>query len=253
MLQLKLAPRQQPLLVKANAAVFPSVSMPVNYSKLMRWLVLFAVIFPTVSFSLQCYHYLIDPSFIPMKKLNIDGENTYSAYFSMLILLFSSTLLLVIFYIHKRLSLSFQRHWLMLALAFFYLSADESIEIHEKFIPIVQKIFDRTDGIFIFAWVIPFGMLALVFAVSYLRFLARLPKRTARLMIASAALYLGGALGMEIVGSYTLELQGEGLLYEFCMTIEETLEMFGIVLFIYTLLEYIGYHWKTIGFQLPGK
>ena len=247
MLQVKL---NQNALYSVHNRSFPVTRFSLQYSQVTRWLALVAIGFAAISFGLQCYHFLIDPSFEPMKKFNIDGENTYSAYFSMLILLASSVLLFFIAWTYKQQGLKFQKHWFLLALLFLYLSMDESIEIHEKFIPIVQQLFNRSDGVFIFAWVIPFGVLVVLLGLGYIRFLLHLPKKTVWRMVAAAAIYVGGALGMEVVGTVVLETLGDGLGYQLCMTIEETMEMLGIVYFMYTLLDYISHKCNHVELHL---
>ena len=53
-------------------------------------------------------------------------------------------------------------------------------------------------------------------------------------------LYIGGALGMEMVGSYYAELEGQQhLTYALLTSLEEAMEMMGTVVFIYGLLFYI--------------
>jgi hypothetical protein len=54
-------------------------------------------------------------------------------------------------------------------------------------------------------------------------------------------LYIGGALGLEMLGSYYAELEGQQhLTYALLTILEEAMEMMGTVVFIYGLLFYIG-------------
>ena len=56
-------------------------------------------------------------------------------------------------------------------------------------------------------------------------------------MIASAALFLGGAVGLEMVGGSVAETEGiESLRYRLLANLEEGLELAGTLLFIYALL-----------------
>ena len=53
----------------------------------------------------------------------------------------------------------------------------------------------------------------------------------------SAGIYILGALGLEIIGGYWEFFQGEkDFIHAVLASIEELLEMFGIILFINTLL-----------------
>lgn len=58
-------------------------------------------------------------------------------------------------------------------------------------------------------------------------------------MILAGFLYVGGALGMEAVASYlNYEIGERGLYFAVLTTIEESMEMFGLLVFLYALLYY---------------
>lgn len=77
-------------------------------------------------------------------------------------------------------------------------------------------------------------------AVFFIPFLLHLPRRCRVLFVLAASLYLGGALGVE---RWTDRFAEQDLLdtleYNLWTTVEESLEMLGVVLFIYTLLAYM--------------
>lgn len=74
----------------------------------------------------------------------------------------------------------------------------------------------------------------IIFALIFLKFIFYLPLKFRTLFISSAAIYLLGAVGVEIMGAvYT-----ETVYYQIVMPIEETLEMSGIIMFIYSLLSF---------------
>jgi predicted permease len=90
-------------------------------------------------------------------------------------------------------------------------------------------------------WVIPGTIFVLIFAQRYWKFTLHLPKRSRYHFTLAAMLYIGGALGMEMVGSYYAELEGQQhLTYALLTSLEEAMEMMGTVAFIYGLLFYIG-------------
>jgi len=82
-------------------------------------------------------------------------------------------------------------------------------------------------------------------------FLKRLPPKAALHFIIAGAIYVMGAIGMEMPGAnvayYYAQLgQGEGLhetsiLYDVITTIEESLELTGIVFFNYVLMRYVKF------------
>jgi hypothetical protein len=71
-----------------------------------------------------------------------------------------------------------------------------------------------------------------------------------------AALYIGGAIGMEMLGGYLAYTTGmKSVSYLIVTTLEESLEMLGIVVFIHALISYIktylgGVSWNI---YIPGK
>ena len=102
----------------------------------------------------------------------------------------------------------------------------------------------------------PFGFLVAIFLLSYTKFLFHLPVSTKKLFIAAAALYIGGAMGVEMLGGYVASTTGQkNVSYVIVITIEESLEMLGIVVFIHALISYIktylgGVSWNI---YIPGK
>lgn len=129
-------------------------------------------------------------------------------------------------------------HWRGLAVTFWFLSVDELFQIHERLtLPLHHAL--GTGGIFLFAWVIPYGVLTLILGGIYARFLWRLPSPICGLFLLSAEIYLGGALVMEMIGgAYAARYGRESWSYLACVTIEELMEMLGLVLFIHVLDRY---------------
>jgi hypothetical protein len=68
----------------------------------------------------------------------------------------------------------------------------------------------------------------------------------------AASIYLGGAIGIELIGSSHAELHGyENWAYSMIATLEESLEMTGLIVFIWALLKYSAGSYKEVRFQ-PG-
>ena len=156
-------------------------------------------------------------------------------------LLLCSLLLATIASGRKRLGQPYAGHWWFLAALFVFLSVDEAAEIHEGVGNLVRRAVD-TGGPLAYAWVIPYGVFAVVLAVAYLRFLAHLPHRIRRLFLLAGGGYIGAAIGVEMAqavldqGPYLLAR----VISPVAANIEETLEMAAIVLFVYALLSYIA-------------
>jgi hypothetical protein len=128
-----------------------------------------------------------------------------------------------------------RRHWWGLAAAFLYLSMDESVGLHEHLSDWVHL-----HGVLYFSWVVPAGAAVLAFALAYLPFLAHLPERPRRQFLVAGALYVTGALGMELPLGYWTELHGnDNLVYALIDLVEESLELLGASLFLAALVEYL--------------
>ncbi len=173
-----------------------------------------------------------------IRLVDFDTEMNVPTLYSSFAMFVASALLALVGYIHrtrKEPSLA----WFGLAFIFTFLSIDESSEFHEMLVGPVRDTLD-TSGVFYFAWVIPYGILAIVFGIAYLRFLLRLPRNILGLFVLSGVVFLSGALGLELVGGVIAQSSGtDSLIYSISYTFEELLEMVGIALLIYTTARYI--------------
>lgn len=168
----------------------------------------------------------------------LSAEQTFPAYISALMLMASAVLLWVNAAAARQTNRGYVRHWWWLGVIFAYLSFDEAVAIHELLITPMRRNFAAfSQGIFHYAWVVPFGIFVLVVGLLYLRFLAHLPAKTRWKMVAAGVLYVGGALGMEMLGGAIAYRHGtENIAYALTALIEEVLEMAGVAVFIDTLL-----------------
>ncbi|MEG5033504.1 hypothetical protein [Microcoleus sp. AT3-D2] len=189
------------------------------------------------------------------KAFNLDAEKNIPTLYSCLALLFSSLLLGVIAYAKNLDSDHYKNHWKILSFIFLFLSLDEAGSLHEKLIDPMRGLLNAT-GVFYFTWIVPIGFLVAIFLFSYSKFVLHLPVSTKKLFVAACAIYIGGAIGMEMIGGYIASTLGEwGLSYIIVVNIEESLEMLGIVVFIHALVSYIktylgGVSWNI---YIPGK
>lgn len=135
------------------------------------------------------------------------------------------------------------RAWMFLAFVFVFLSVDESMSIHERLNNPMKELVQR-DGIFLYAWVVPYGIAVSILGLVYMPFLMRLPKLYRWLFMLSGMLYVGGALGFELIQGYirTYREDTPGFAAEdsLVLLVEETMELAGVSLFICTLLRYLG-------------
>lgn len=180
-----------------------------------------------------------------IKKLNLDEEvNDLPTWYQSSTLLLSSVLLIVIAFIRKSLQDIDARFWAMMALIFLYLSIDESVSIHEQLtVPLREA--TNAHGLLFFSWVIPAFILLAVLALISFKSLWRLSAKTRWLFIISGAIYVSGAMGIEMVGASYYEVflesnqSAKDYGYVLLTTLEEFMEMAGIALFIFSLFRYL--------------
>lgn len=173
--------------------------------------------------------------FVPM--FDTDHEKNAPTYFSALNMLLCAQLLALIAAIERRRRSPAFAGWVLLTVIFVLLPFDELFELHE-FIGRAVKATLHTSGVFGYAWVIPYGLLTAGCAVLLLRLLAKAPADTRARLVVSGAVYVAGAIALEMLGSWIIDRTGgeKTLAYALSTTVEELLEMSGIVLFTRALL-----------------
>ena len=151
-------------------------------------------------------------------------------------------MLAIIGYIKNSIDSRYSSYWKILSLIFLFICLDEACSIHEIFNSPMRKLFNAS-GFFYFAWVIPAFIFLVIFFLGFWQFLKALPQKTRNLFIKAGTLYVGGALGIELIGGYYAAISAKNTITYFVLaTLEESLEMLGIVVFIYALLSYIKLH-----------
>jgi hypothetical protein len=174
------------------------------------------------------------------RLLDFNGEANAPAWYSSVLLLLGGVLLAVVARERRATGDRFVGHWGVLSLIFLFLALDEVAAVHEKLIDPVRDALG-TDGALLHAWIIPYVLALALLLIVYLPFLRALPARTLRLVLAAGAVYLAGAVGMEMVGGYLwARAPVRGIPIIAVMAIEETLEMVGLALFAYGILDHLA-------------
>ncbi|MGB1285290.1 MAG: hypothetical protein ACPG7F_02055 [Aggregatilineales bacterium] len=167
---------------------------------------------------------------------SVNLEESIPTWYSTLLLFVAAVVLAVIAWLRMLEKAPFRWHWTGLALIFLYLSMDEGAAIHEIATDPLQAIFD-TSGYLSFAWLLLAVPLVLLFGLIYLRFWWQLPAQTRTRFLIAALLYVGGAVVIEAISANQWGQSGVTLPYLAIATLEEGCEMFGVVVFIYALLD----------------
>ena len=167
--------------------------------------------------------------------LNI--EATIPTWFTTIVLFCSSLTLAAVARTKQRERDAFRYYWWALSLIFLYLSVDEAAQIHEHWDDNLEVI-DNLPGFFYYGWVVPGMILVGISALVFARFFFHLGRATQTYLLIGAVTYVGGAIGMEMIGGYVLDTQGPGVVTGLIVIAEESLEQVGAILFLVAFLDY---------------
>jgi uncharacterized BrkB/YihY/UPF0761 family membrane protein len=119
-----------------------------------------------------------------------------------------------------------------------FFSVDDTATLHELLTKPIRKLLG-VSGIFFYAWVIPAIIGLFIFMIFFFRFYLRLDIKTKIGFLLAGTLYVTGALGVEMIGGWYYErLVNSNFTYQMITTLEEALELSGLVVFIFVLLDY---------------
>ena len=184
----------------------------------------------------------------------VDMEHNIPTYFSVLLILLAALFLAIIAILNRKQRIPHKSKWVILSFGFLLMAFDEAFQFHERLnIPVGKLLGDGSLGVFYFPWVIPGIALVFVLGLFFLRFFLDLPAATRFRFLMAATLYIGGAIGVELIGSCHAELYGyENWTYSIIVTLEESLEMAGLIVFIWALLNYCADNYVNRA-KLPQK
>ena len=195
-----------------------------------------------VGFILRSYNEGAMVAPLIQKVFSAEYEHNVPAVYSAVLALWCTVLLV-------RISMSPQgqtarKRWVFLAIICGFLALDELLALHEYLPSISGGIYswaDKTvwDHVTDVAWLTPYAA-ALVACVFFGSFVLKWPPRTRNLTILAASIFLSGAIILETAGFalHRVGLEHADLLVELLGSMEEGLEMAGIIVFGYALMLY---------------
>jgi len=231
-----------------NKVVQSGLHLSVSKQTITLLLVVIVVFLHLANIPAVWFEYVSDDSVLREAYVSLFGvrnEGKIPTWYSSCTLLFSSILLATIAFAKRLRQDRYLLHWIGLAIIFLCMSLDEAAGIHEIMGRFLHSILN-TKGFFYFAWVIPAIAFLMIFGIVYLRFLIDLPPKTRQLFLFGGIVYISGVLGMEMVGAKYWSSYGGNLTYGIIATVEEILEMSGILIFIYALLDYLETHVRNM-------
>jgi hypothetical protein len=226
---------------------------PIQFTRLLLGVIATLLLLSTIGqIARHIYHHEDLGGYV--RLFYVDEEGNVPTAYSGLVWLLCAGVAGMIAVTKQRLSDRFTRQWKWLAFIFLYLALDEIAAIHEMCVgPLRQSL--HVGGLLYFTWVIPGALLLTVVAISYLKFLKHLPTKIRNLLLLAGALFVTGALGIEMIGGWYSELHGAqaDLIYALTATVEEACEMLGVLTLFYALLSYMGSHVSSFGIQVLRK
>jgi len=215
----------------------------VSPENILRFLIFVILVLATINFGFKLtdnLHVVYPYKDKLVQMFYVDAERNIPAFFSVMELLADSFVLVIIAHFKKTLSHRYVGHWIGLSLIFFFLSMDEAFSFHELLVIPLHDALHIHGGLLTFTWVIVGAIFVIAFVLSYLQFTFKLPAKTRRLFITAFWLYVGGAVGLEMIGGDLADLYGfDSLPYLIQTTLEESTEMLGTAVFLYALLLYL--------------
>jgi magnesium-transporting ATPase (P-type) len=176
-------------------------------------------------------------------KFDMDKEANIPTLFNTFLLAFSG----VIFFIQSDSkkysdSLNEQKPLFILGMIFSYMALDEITGLHELLINPLREVFDFS-GAFHFSWVVVGLLVVALFLGYFIPFFLKKPRMVQTGLFLAGFLYIGGVLGIEMIGGAYASTYGElNLTYGIITTLEESFELFGLIVLINTLLKELIQH-----------
>jgi hypothetical protein len=184
----------------------------------------------------ELLHYVAQLNFTILGLFSLSLEGNLPTWYSSLLLFACGLALHAVAAGARQQSAPFRHRWALLGCIFMFMSLDEAVELHEQLGRLV-----KLHGVLYFSWVVPASVIVILLGLAYLPFLVHLPARTRWRFVIAGALYVGGALLLELPLGYWAERAGtENLTYVLIDWVEESLEIFGATLFLSSLFEYLG-------------
>lgn len=171
-----------------------------------------------------------------LRQFDLNAEANLAAWSYAALLLLAGAVAGVLALDERARASTVASRWTMLSALLVLMSVDEVAQLHDMATAPLRKLPLLGHGIFYYAWLVP-ALVFLAWAARYFLPLVRSlePVVAARLVLA-AGLYFGGAVGVEMVSGVALAAGRGSFAYQASMTVEEVLELVGLVVAVGTLL-----------------
>lgn len=202
------------------------LSLKLNLNRLLVTLWVVAGVLVSIHVLLNLVHYLInDLPWLARQIFDVDEEDSFPTWFSAMLLLLTSVSLWVNARTLQSSDSSLVERWYLLSVGFLLLSIDEIAGMHETL--------NSLDIMGDMSWTVPGAIIAGAAGLYFLPFLLKIPRALAIRFVIAGAIYLGGALGVEVLTDPYLENDELNTLpYNLWTAVEEGMEMGGVLVFL---------------------
>jgi hypothetical protein len=173
--------------------------------------------------------------------VDVNREGSLPTWYATMTLMACAVMLGVIAVDAARRRRPYPLHWAASGVVFALLSLEEILGVHSEATRVLRSVVSITEGP---GYALALGAIALVGLVVVVlifgRFYLHLPSRWRWSFTIAAIIYLTGVFASDAIGDYLIAANGEHTLpYIVVLTLEEILEMTGVLIFLVMLLEYI--------------
>lgn len=206
-------------------------------------IVFFALAYVVTQIFRHQYGMMLGGTYGLVQLFDVRVEQNLPTAYSTLLLLVASAVLFLIAQTYRSNGDAVYRKWGILALLFLFLAIDEAAVLHERWSFVIWH-FKDTTGVLHDAWVIVYSVLLIGFAAYFLPFVRALPSPTRIRFIIAGVVFVGAALGMELVQGFYESNYGswKDARYAILAGIEEIMEMGAIAYFIDAALRHLNVH-----------
>ena len=204
----------------------------VSISSICRTLWITVAVLLAIHVILTVVHYRVSElPWLLRQIFDVDEEDSLPTWYSASALLLTSFVLWINARARRQTGDKLHWYWYGLAGGFLLLSVDEIAGMHETLNSLIE-----------ISWAIPGGILAAFVGGIYLHFLFQIDRKTAIQFVIGGALFVGGAVGVELATESFAENDELGnnrldtLAYYLWTTLEEAMEMAGVLVFLRALL-----------------
>jgi hypothetical protein len=187
--------------------------------------------------------------------VDVNREENLPTAVSTLALLLASGLAAAIAAERRRAAWRQALGWMGLAVIFAYLAVDEIGRLHERYrLPWTTAPRSMAEAR-VAPWIVIGVVVVVVVGLTYLPFLACLPSRTRARFVAAGIAFVGGAIGVELLDDLLVAggvYSKRGFLHAVATTVEEGLEMAGVLVYLHAQLDYVVTVLGGARARLPG-